>query len=89
MEQIAAEKQAAFLAQRKAEREAEEKRLAVERERNRVFAKSCLRGDGCNDAGEQQEPHTNFAQMCFFRALPAQDPAADDDVPQHAPRADG
>ncbi|WP_249032318.1 S-type pyocin domain-containing protein [Tenebrionicola larvae] len=26
-------------------------------------------------------------QMCFFRALPAQDPATDDDVPQHAQTA--
>lgn len=86
-EQIAAEKQAAFLAQRKAEREAEEKRLAEERERNRVFAKSCLRGDGCNDAGDQREPHSNFADMCFFRAMPPADAATDTDAPQHAQTA--
>ncbi|VEA68188.1 Pyocin large subunit [Serratia plymuthica] len=85
--QIAAEKQAAFLAQRKAEREAEEKRLAEARERNRVFAKSCLRGDGCNDAGDEREPQSNFAEMCFFRAAPAEDPATDADVPQHAQTA--
>lgn len=69
--------------QRKAEREAEEKRLAEARERNRVFAKSCLRGDGCNDAGEQSEPHTNFTDMCFFRALPPADSVTDTDAPQH------
>lgn len=86
-EQIAAEKQAAFMAQRKAEREAEEKRLAEERDRNRVFAKSCLRGDGCNDAGEQSEPHTNFTDMCFFRALPPADSVTDTDAPQHAQTA--
>ncbi|CAK6500093.1 hypothetical protein PANPA_00018 (plasmid) [Pantoea sp. Nvir] len=83
-EQIAAEKQAAFLAQRNAEREAEEKRLAEARERNRVFAKSCLRGEGCNDAGDQREPQSNFAEMCFFLAAPAEDPATDVDAPQHA-----
>ncbi|MBV5097483.1 PAAR domain-containing protein [Tenebrionicola larvae] len=86
-EQIAAGKRAAELAAAALAAEAEAVRKAEERERNRVFAKSCLRGDGCNDAGEQQEPHTNFAQMCFFRALPAQDPATDDDVPQHAQTA--
>lgn len=82
-EQIARQKHDEQQAQRKAEREAEEKRLAEERERNRVFAKSCLRGDGCNDAGEQSEPHTNFTDMCFFRALPP----ADTDAPQHAQTA--
>ncbi|POT56609.1 pyocin [Citrobacter amalonaticus] len=86
-EQIAAEKQAAFLAQRKTEQEAEEKRLAEERERNRVFAKSCLRGEGCNDAGGQREPHNNFAEMSFFRAAPPADAATDTDAPQHAQTA--
>jgi pyocin large subunit-like protein len=70
-----------------AEREAEEKRLAEERERNRVFAKSCLRGEGCNDAGEEQEPHTNFAAMAFYQAVPSADPAFETDVPQHAQTA--
>lgn len=86
-EQIAAEKQAVFLAQRKAEREAEEKRLSEERECNRVFAKSCMRGDGCNDAGAQREPHSNFADMCFFRAMPPADAVTDTDAPQHAQTA--
>ncbi|NMP25663.1 pyocin [Rahnella sp. SAP-1] len=70
-----------------AEREAEEKRRADEREQNRVFAKSCLRGEGCNDAGEEQEPHTNFASMAFYHAVPPADPASDTDVPQHAQTA--
>lgn len=86
-EQIAAEKQAVLLAERKAAREAEEKRLAEERERNRVFAKSCLRGDGCNDAGDQREPQSNFAEMSFFRALPPADAVTDTDAPQHAQTA--
>ncbi|EBH6783858.1 TPA_asm: pyocin [Salmonella enterica subsp. enterica serovar Java] len=67
--------------------EAEEKRLAEERDRNRVFAKSCLRGEGCNDAGEEQEPHTNFAAMAFYQAVPPADPASDTDVTQHAQTA--
>ncbi len=56
----------AWVAERKIVQEAEEKLLAEERDRNRVFAKSCLRGEGCNDAGEDQELHTNFAEMAFF-----------------------
>lgn len=83
----ALEKQAAMLAERKAAQEAEEKRLAEERERNRVFAKSSLRGDGCNDAGNQRELQSNFAEMGFFQALPADDSATDADVPQHAQTA--
>ncbi|WEF10965.1 S-type pyocin domain-containing protein [Pectobacterium actinidiae] len=75
------------MAERRVAEEAEEKRLAEERERNRVFAKSCLRGEGCNDAGEQREPHTNFAEMAFYQAVPADDPAIDSDVPQHAQAA--
>jgi len=31
-----------------------------------VFAKSCLRGSGCTDAGTDKEPHTNFASMAFY-----------------------
>ncbi|WP_152473171.1 colicin E3/pyocin S6 family cytotoxin [Tatumella saanichensis] len=58
----------------------EEKQQAQERDRQRVFAKSCLRGEGCNDAGEQQEPHTNFAAMAFYQAVPA----SESDVPQFA-----
>lgn len=81
---VAREEHAAKLV---AEKEAEEKRREEERERNRVFAKSCLRGDGCNDAGDQREPHTNFADMAFFLAMPASDPATDSDTPQHAQTA--
>ncbi|MFL63602.1 pyocin [Salmonella enterica] len=86
-EQIAREKQAVMMAERKAAQEAEAKRLAEERERNRVFAKSCLRGEGCNDAGDQREPQSNFAEMSFFQAAPAEDPANDADAPQHAQTA--
>ena len=81
---VAREEHAARLA---AEKQAEEKRREEERERNRVFAKSCLRGEGCNDAGNQREPHTNFADMAFFQAMPASDPATDSDSPQHAQTA--
>lgn len=86
-EQIAREKHAAVLAERRAEQEREEKRREEERERNRVFTKSCLRGEGCNDAGDQREPHTNFADMAFFQAMPASDPTTDSDAPQHAQTA--
>ncbi|MBK4717051.1 S-type pyocin domain-containing protein [Tenebrionibacter intestinalis] len=85
--QIAQEKHAAMLLVRQAEKEAQEKRLAEERERNRVFAKSCLRGEGCNDAGEEQEPHTNFAVMAFYQAAPPADPVSDNVVVQHAQSA--
>ncbi|HHE9946022.1 TPA: S-type pyocin domain-containing protein, partial [Enterobacter cloacae] len=81
---VAREEHAARLA---AEKQAEENRREEERERNRVFAKSCLRGDGCNDAGDEREPHTNFADMAFFLAMPASDPATDSDTPQHAQTA--
>lgn len=83
-EQIAREKQAELIAQRRAEREAEEKRREEERERNRVFAKSCLRGEGCNDAGDQREPHTNFAPMGIYQAVPQTDPVTDTEAPQRA-----
>ncbi|WP_231617091.1 colicin E3/pyocin S6 family cytotoxin [Erwinia sorbitola] len=52
-----------------------------------VFAKSCLRGEGCNDAGQESEPHTNFARMAFYQAIPPADPASNYDVPQHAQSA--
>lgn len=86
-EVLAQEKYAALLAARQAEWAVEEERLAEERERNRVFAKSCLRGEGCNDAGDQREPHSNFAQMAFFRAAPADVPATDSQAPQRAQAA--
>ncbi|HAV2177383.1 S-type pyocin domain-containing protein [Enterobacter cloacae] len=69
-EQIAQEKHQAMLAARRKEQEAEAQRQAEERDRNRVFAKSCLRGEGCNDAGTGSEPHTNFAEMAFYQAIP-------------------
>lgn len=83
-EKIARDKHAAAAAARKTKHEEEEKRLADERECNRVFAKSCLRGDGCNDAGDEREPHTNFAIMGIFRAAADVDPATEVDVPQRA-----
>lgn len=78
---------AALVAERKAAEEERTKQLAEERDRNRVFAKSCLRGEGCNDAGEEQEPHTNFAAMAFYQAVQPADPASDNDVVQHAQTA--
>lgn len=86
-EETARKKQAVMMEERKAAQEAEAKRLMEERERNRVFAKSCLRGDGCNDAGETREPQSNFAEMSFFRAVPPADAATDTDAPQHAQTA--
>jgi pyocin large subunit-like protein len=52
-----------------------------------VFAKSRERGSGNTDAGKQQEPHTNFAEMGLFRAAPADDAVTDSDAPQHAQMA--
>ena len=52
-----------------------------------VFAKSVLRGKGNTDAGEGQEPHTNFAAMAFYQAVPPADPASDNDVVQHGQTA--
>ncbi|HDR2752410.1 TPA: S-type pyocin domain-containing protein [Enterobacter asburiae] len=79
-EQIAQEKHQAMLAARRIEEEAQVQRQAEERDRKRVFAKSCLRGEGCNDAGTGSEPHTNFAEMAFYQAMP-------NDAPQHAQAA--
>jgi len=86
-EQLEQEKYAAMLLVRKAEKEVEEKRLSEERDRNRVFAKSCLRGEGCNDAGEEREPHTHFASMAFYQAVPPANPASDNEVVQRAQTA--
>jgi len=79
--EIAQARHAAMLAARQAEREADAQRQAEARERNRVFAKSCLRGEGCNDAGDAPEPHTHFAGMGIFQAVP------EADVVQHAQAA--
>lgn len=86
-EQRAQEKHAAMLLALKTEQEAEETRKAEERERSRVFAKSCLRDEGCNDAGTQQEPHTNFADMGLFCAAPEHDSVTDSEAPQYAQTA--
>lgn len=79
-EQQAKVKHQAMLAARQKEQEAETRRQAEERDRSRVFAKSCLRGEGCNDAGTEPEPHTHFAEMAFYQTLP-------DEVPQRAQSA--
>ncbi|WP_241602510.1 S-type pyocin domain-containing protein [Rosenbergiella nectarea] len=71
------------LQEKQAQQEAEEKQRAEERDRNRVFAKSCLRGEGCNDAGKEPEPHTHFAAMAFYQAIPP----SETEVPQHAQTA--
>jgi len=61
-----------------------------------VFAKSCLRGAGCNDAGTTEEPQGNFATMSFYQSQPASPsaapassstPATDRDTVQHAQTA--
>lgn len=39
-----------------------------------VFAKSCLRGAGCTDAGTEDEPQANFAAMSIYQSLPASPP---------------
>ncbi|EFE7138047.1 S-type pyocin domain-containing protein [Escherichia coli] len=36
-----------------------------------VFAKSCLRGSGCTDAGTESEPVDNFGEMSFYQAAAA------------------
>lgn len=77
---VAREAQAAALAAR---RQAEAKHREDARERNRVFAKSCLHGEGCNDAGDTREPHGNFAAMTFYQAVSAPEP----EVVQHAQAA--
>jgi len=53
-----------------------------------VFAKSCLRGAECTDAGTEDEPQANFAAMSFYQSLPASPPpsstAASSEPEQHA-----
>ncbi|WP_145514424.1 S-type pyocin domain-containing protein [Yersinia massiliensis] len=46
-----------------------------------VFAKSCLRGDGCTDAGTGGEPHNNFGQMGFYQAIPPSVTSSDNNNP--------
>ncbi|WP_231560118.1 S-type pyocin domain-containing protein [Cedecea neteri] len=83
------ERLSALIRQKEMEKKQEEaaKTLAEERDCNRVFAKSCLRENGCNDAGTEPEPHTNFPRMAFYQALPTEEPSDENDVPQHAQAA--
>ncbi|MBN3181935.1 S-type pyocin domain-containing protein [Pectobacterium brasiliense] len=37
-----------------------------------VFAKSCLRGAGCTDAGKEEEPQGNIGEMSFYVAEPVE-----------------
>jgi uncharacterized Zn-binding protein involved in type VI secretion len=77
---------AALVAERKAAEEERTKQLAEERERNRVFAKSCLRGEGCNDAGRAGASYQFCGNGILSGSSPA-DPASDTDAPQHAQTA--
>ncbi|QLY01648.1 S-type pyocin domain-containing protein [Citrobacter braakii] len=58
-----------------------------------VFAKSCLRGAGCTDAGTEDEPQANFAAMSIYQSLPASPPpessstATSNEPEQHAQAA--
>ncbi|MBM3059870.1 killer protein of pyocin s3 [Citrobacter braakii] len=51
-----------------------------------VFAKSCLRGEGCTDAGTDQESVDNFGHAGYYRALPQPKETGSDPV-QHAQAA--
>lgn len=51
-----------------------------------VFAKSCLRGVGCTDAGTEEEPQENFAVMSVYQSQPAP-PASDAGTVQHGQAA--
>lgn len=46
-----------------------------------VFAKSCLRGAGCTDAGKEEEPQGNIGDMSFYVAEPVGKPITPDDKP--------
>ncbi|MBA0199462.1 S-type pyocin domain-containing protein [Pectobacterium carotovorum] len=46
-----------------------------------VFAKSCLRGAGCTDAGKEDEPQGNIGEMSFYVAEPVGKPITSDDKP--------
>lgn len=48
-----------------------------------VFAKSCLRGDGCTDAGTDQESVDNFGHAGYYRATPQAEQPKEEPV-QHA-----
>ncbi|CAM8204540.1 S-type pyocin domain-containing protein [Enterobacter asburiae] len=51
-----------------------------------VFAKSCLRGDGCTDAGTDQESVDNFGHAGYYRATPQAEQPKEEPV-QHAQAA--
>ncbi|KHT17931.1 S-type pyocin domain-containing protein [Pectobacterium brasiliense] len=46
-----------------------------------VFAKSCLRGAGCTDAGTEDEPQDNIGEMSFYVAEPVGDSSTLADKP--------
>lgn len=56
-----------------------------------VFAKSCLRGAGCTDAGKEEEPQGNIGDMSFYVAEPVNESIVPADksgeVKQHAQAA--
>lgn len=51
-----------------------------------VFAKSCLRGEGCTDEGADQESVDNFGHVGYYRALPQPEQTESEPV-QHAQAA--
>ncbi|MGR7480531.1 S-type pyocin domain-containing protein [Klebsiella aerogenes] len=51
-----------------------------------VFAKSCLRGEGCTDAGTDQESVDNFGHAGYYRASPQAEQPKEEPV-QHAQAA--
>ncbi|MCT4711247.1 S-type pyocin domain-containing protein [Enterobacteriaceae bacterium H11S18] len=51
-----------------------------------VFAKSCLREDGCTDAGTDQESVDNFGHAGYYRATPQAEQPQEEPV-QHAQAA--
>ena len=51
-----------------------------------VYAKSCLRGEGCTDAGTEQELFDNFGHAGYYRATPQTEQVKEEPV-QHAQAA--
>ncbi|AUJ80040.1 S-type Pyocin family protein [Enterobacter cancerogenus] len=51
-----------------------------------VYAKSCLRGEGCTDAGTEQEVLDNFGHAGYYRAAPQTEQTTEEPV-QHAQAA--
>ncbi|MBJ7220582.1 type VI secretion system PAAR protein [Brenneria sp. L3-3C-1] len=52
-----------------------------------VFAKSCLRGAGCTDAGKENEPQSNIGEMSVYVAEPVASPEKQSEVKQYAQAA--